>query len=288
MTFDEIVSRVCDRLNLTSSDATTRVGKSVNERYQAVITDVGLSTSVNVLANGNLVAGSRFVTFNNVMKVFSVSDFSAQAITSITRVSTTATVTTAAAHGYTTGQGVTIVGATQTEYNISATITVTGTTTFTYTVSGSPTTPATGTIFVQLQNPRRTFGKISLDEMRNRLVRSGTLGEDYADYSIGAQSVTIMLDYVPTTSTSYLTADAEMTISDLSGTNEPAFPHSFHDILIAGAKATEYEKMEKESLMKIEEARYEFRLAALRYHLATSGYQDIRQGKNQATRRWMR
>lgn len=67
-------------------------------------------------------------------------------ITSITRSGTTATVTTSAAHGYSTGNTVQITGADQTEYCGTKTITVPdgSTTTFTYTVSGSPTTPATG------------------------------------------------------------------------------------------------------------------------------------------------
>ena len=67
-------------------------------------------------------------------------------VTSITRSSTTATVTTSATNSLVTGQSVTIAGATQTQYNGTFTITVTGGTTFTYTVSGSPATPATGTI----------------------------------------------------------------------------------------------------------------------------------------------
>jgi hypothetical protein len=71
----------------------------------------------------------------------------AGAIQSITRVSTTATVTKKN-HGFTDGQTVTIVGAAQTEYN--GAITVGGATadTFTYTVSGSPATPATGSLYL--------------------------------------------------------------------------------------------------------------------------------------------
>ena len=68
------------------------------------------------------------------------------AVTSITRSSSTATVTTATAHGMSTGDTVSIKGASQSEYNGEFTITVTSSTTFTYTVSGSPATPATGTI----------------------------------------------------------------------------------------------------------------------------------------------
>ncbi len=69
----------------------------------------------------------------------------AQAITSITRASSTATVTTTAPHGLATGMVVVVSGATQTEYNGNFVITVTGASTFTYTVSGTPATPATGT-----------------------------------------------------------------------------------------------------------------------------------------------
>jgi head-tail adaptor len=70
----------------------------------------------------------------------------AVSVTSITRVSATATVTTASAHGFTTGDFVVHAGATQTEYNGEVKVTVTGPTTYTFTVSGTPASPATGTI----------------------------------------------------------------------------------------------------------------------------------------------
>jgi len=65
-------------------------------------------------------------------------------VTGITRSSQTATATTTGSHGLTTGDWVTMAGATQTEYNGVFQVTVTGGTTFTYTVAGSPATPATG------------------------------------------------------------------------------------------------------------------------------------------------
>ncbi|MBK6906480.1 MAG: hypothetical protein IPH08_05000, partial [Rhodocyclaceae bacterium] len=68
------------------------------------------------------------------------------AVTSITRSSTTATVTTTATNSLSTGQTVVIAGAGEAAYNGSFVITVTSGTTFTYTVAGSPATPATGTI----------------------------------------------------------------------------------------------------------------------------------------------
>ena len=71
-----------------------------------------------------------------------------QAVTSITRISTTATVMTTGDHSIGDGQQITIQGADQTEYNGTFQATATGTDTFTYQVTGAPTTPATGTIEV--------------------------------------------------------------------------------------------------------------------------------------------
>lgn len=72
----------------------------------------------------------------------------AQAIrlASLTRSGTTATATTSSAHGFVTGEYVTVAGAVQTAYNAKVKVTVTSTTAFSFAVAGSPTTPATGQI----------------------------------------------------------------------------------------------------------------------------------------------
>ena len=62
----------------------------------------------------------------------------AQTISSITYSTTTATLTTAIAHGLLTGNKVTIAGASPAAYNGTYTITVTGTSTFTYTMASNP------------------------------------------------------------------------------------------------------------------------------------------------------
>jgi hypothetical protein len=67
------------------------------------------------------------------------------AVSSMTRSGSTVTVTTGAAHGFSTGLPVKIAGADQNDYNGTFAIaTVPTTTTFTFAVAGSPTTPATG------------------------------------------------------------------------------------------------------------------------------------------------
>lgn len=67
-------------------------------------------------------------------------------VVTLTAAAGTATATTIAAHGYTTGDQIVMAGATLSNYNGNFTITVTGATTFTYAVSGSPASPAVGTI----------------------------------------------------------------------------------------------------------------------------------------------
>ncbi len=54
--------------------------------------------------------------------------------------------------------------------------------------------------------------------------------------------------------------------------DEPTFPVDFHDILVTGAKADEYEKLDKMQAAARQEAKFEKRLAELRFFLIKSGY----------------
>jgi hypothetical protein len=67
----------------------------------------------------------------------------AATISTITKSGTTATLTTATAHGLVTNNRVTISGASSSEYNGTYVITVTGATTFTYTMASTPAANAT-------------------------------------------------------------------------------------------------------------------------------------------------
>lgn len=68
------------------------------------------------------------------------------AIAALTSAGGTATAATSSAHGFTTGDFVTMEGATPSAYNGEVQVTVTGASAFTYAVSGGPASPATGTI----------------------------------------------------------------------------------------------------------------------------------------------
>lgn len=136
----------------------------------------------------NLASGVTIVTSTFTITAIRPS----QRVLSITRVTTTATVTTAeldgsgtlvaAAHGLATGDYVSIDGADQSDYNITAQITVTAASTFTYTVANSPTTPATGRI--AFGGPSLTKDNPSiLSGDRKTQVRldatTATLGDEY-------------------------------------------------------------------------------------------------------------
>jgi hypothetical protein len=84
---------------------------------------------------------TRYNTTTNVYE--SYVGIAGQTISSITFITTTATLTTGTAHGLSNGNVVTISGASPSNYNGTYSITVTGTTTFTYVMATAPATNAT-------------------------------------------------------------------------------------------------------------------------------------------------
>lgn len=75
MTFTEIVDEVKSRLNLVSSDSTTRIGRTVNRVYRRVTAQTGLNLTRTVLAkSANTSIGSPIVTFTDVEKIIRVYD----------------------------------------------------------------------------------------------------------------------------------------------------------------------------------------------------------------------
>ncbi len=277
MTFTEVVAKIADRLNLTSPASLVRIGEEVNERYREVLSGVGLQGSVRTTASATVTVGSRYLTFT-CEKIFDIFDQSGRNVTSINRSGSTATVITDIPHGYQTGVVVTIAGALQTEYNGVFQITVVDATTFTVTVSGAPVTPATGTITVETQQTQNILGERSFDELRYMALSTSDPAQNWAVQNMGASTVTVFLDSAP--SAAYvLNADVEMNITDLSGSQIPAFSQDFHDILIKGGLADELYKMEKYDLSDVQEKRYEKRLGELRLFIAKSGGLEIYQGK---------
>lgn len=105
-----------------------------------------------------------------------VNGYGSVSVSSITQSGNVATVTTASAHGFSTGDRVTVSGANQTDYNISAYVTVTSTTTFTYTVANNPVSPATGTISVKRASANWTKPYSATNKAVYRMNPTGNTG----------------------------------------------------------------------------------------------------------------
>lgn len=130
---------------ITGADITVRGAAQTeyNGRYNITVTDAYTFTY-------NF-AGSATATATGTIEVSNQSQYwsaltAAQTVSTITRVGTTATATTAVNHGYSTGNKINITGAAQSQYNGTFTITVTGVTTFTYTMVSDPGASASGTL----------------------------------------------------------------------------------------------------------------------------------------------
>jgi len=82
-------------------------------------------------------------TYKNFLVALNITRPPKIAISTITRVGTTATLTTSSNHGLSTGNTVYITQASPSQYNGTFTITVTGATTFTYTMTSDPGASAT-------------------------------------------------------------------------------------------------------------------------------------------------
>lgn len=279
MTFTAIVAKIADRLNLTSAAALTRIGEEVNDRYRELMSGIGLQTSIRTTTTQAVTVGNRYVEFT-CEKIFGVYNNYGRSVSSITRSGTTATLTTSIDHGYAVGDSIVVAGATQTDYNGVFVIASTPTdTTLTYEVANSPVTPATGTITVELLQTQWVLGERSVDEIRLMPIQADP-PQNYAVYNTDASSVTIILDAIPS-SAYLLNADVEMNITSMSGSDVPAFPQDFHDILVRGGMADELYKMEKYDLSQVQEDKFEKRLSELRLFIAKSSGLNIFQGRYQ-------
>lgn len=205
MTYNDIVAEILGRLNLTSSEATTRVGGLVNRLYKQVTTAIGMQFSRRHLDfSANTSEGSATLTFTSCEKLTRVWD------------------------------------------------------------------PTGGT--------KRFLRQVTLDELRDLNLAASDTPTRWAELSVTATSVTIQLDTVAQSVKAY-SADGYGTAATLDGTMEPAFPESFHDILVEGVLVPEYRKAGKRDDARDSQALYDGRLSDLRMWYTKSGYLKTRQGE---------
>lgn len=115
------------------------------------------------------------------------------------------------------------------------------------------------------------------EELREITPKEG-IPTAFAVGRMNSGSVQIFLDTIADEIYS-LSADGLETADTLSGSQVPAFPESFHDILVEGVLADELRKEEKPGLAAEARNYYEQRLSDLRLHIAVSPYKDTYQGK---------
>lgn len=204
MTFTEIVDEVMSRLNLSSTEAETRISSAINQKYKEVTSSIGLDVTRRAQVQATVTLGVQELIFTGIEKVLTVIDKS-------------------------TGQN-------------------------------------------------RILQEITVDEMRGRTIGTGSVVHEYAILKMDAHAVTILMDTVPQASFT-LYADGYERASDLSGSQEPAFPESYHGLLVESVMADELRKMEK--LQHANFAREEATklLSDLRMFIARSAWLDVYQGK---------
>lgn len=196
MTFEQLKAVVKDYCNLSSPDADTRVGKSINRHYRRVTALCGLDTPFRTVTRTvSTTTTVRTVQFTEIEKIDRIID-----------------ATTAASI--------------------------------------------------------RPLEQVSLDEIQ--LTQSvDAAPSKWAYHSTTSDDVTILMDTAPTAVYS-LQATGTVTLSDLSGSDEPAFPESFHDILSWYVVAEEMVRKEKPQLAAYYEQKSRELLGELKMLLADS------------------
>jgi hypothetical protein len=99
----------------------------------------------------------------------------------------------------------------------------------------------------------------------------------WAVQSVTASTVTVVFDNTPDAEYT-IQADGQSTTTDLSGSDVPAIPKSFHDILTWYVLAEEYLRKEKVEIAKAYEIKATELLRALQFKFADSATKDTRQG----------
>lgn len=202
MTFATIVTEVAARLDLSSSEATTRIGRELNVHYRDLTASLGLNPTRRSLVTANTTIASNDVTYAAIEKI--------------------------------------------------------------------------ERIINQNTIPYKILQEVTYDDIRNLNPESNSSDSPtcWAVKSVTSSGIVIALDKNAVTQYA-LKAEGLVTNSDLSGSNEPAFPQSFHYILTEFCLYDEYMRMEKKDLAQLSLGRAERGLSDLRMFFAKSAYLDI-------------
>lgn len=135
---------------------------------------------------------------------------------------------------------------------------------------------------VSLPSLSRVLREVTFNAIRLKDPDFVTTGAplEYAVNSFSATSTGLKLWPKPDAAYT-LEIDGLLTGTDLSTDSDvPAMPEDFHDVLILGAMADEYDHDGDKKMADKMEAKYELRRRELRYFVAKTAYLTTRQGAN--------
>jgi hypothetical protein len=139
-------------------------------------------------------------------------------------------------------------------------------------------------VFRKVGTQNVILGEVTNDEMLDLPLRDEP-PTAFSIFNVAPTTITIKIDCTPTTAfTIYAHGLGDATT--LSSNDQPAFPESFHDILVHGVKADEYRRKEKDDKAKEAEAMFMNRLSDLKMFIAKSAYLDIYRGKHAGPEGW--
>lgn len=142
-------------------------------------------------------------------------------------------------------------------------------------------------VFNRNVSPYKQLDEVTVDELEALMpFDASDTPTLYAIKQMAGDTVTILVNCVPQTAFA-LYADVYSTAATLSGTDEPVFSESYHDILVSAVLIDEYMKVEKPSLSRAEYLRVygdgnntNGRMGELRLWIAVSTTKKDYQGKN--------
>jgi len=128
-------------------------------------------------------------------------------------------------------------------------------------------------------SPYKKLDEVTLDELRED--QPYTLSDGPTKWAVSSHTAdTVIIEINKIAQTAFaLYADVTATAATLSGSTEPAFPESYHDILIEGVLMNELKRSEKLALAQDAKREYEQRLSDLKLWMALSPNRDLYQNK---------
>ncbi|HMJ86914.1 MAG TPA: hypothetical protein VK504_27235 [Vicinamibacterales bacterium] len=132
------------------------------------------------------------------------------------------------------------------------------------------------------------LSEITLDAIRRSPEASPARPHTYAVTGFGASGCALRLYPTPDDAYEILIDGLLLGVDLVDDDDVPAMPEDFHDAILFGALADEYDHFDKAPLAAKQEKKFEKRVGELRYFIAKSTYLERVQGRRMETVWWWR